>query len=433
MTDRRSRQRWLWFALPISLLLLAVLVGQRFGYGWLRRPVPSGQPVQIPDARLDSLIRASFRGTGPWTKQDLAPLERIGRPRLKQDPFPRADTVIDLTGIEHCSNLQALHAPEYEADDLTPLRNLSELRVLEIGCPGAGGGGDCDLAPLSQLTQLRSLKLTLGFTDDLSALSNLTELRVLSLRSSYPGNRFDLGALADLTKLEHLYLNLPNVSDVSPLRNMSQLRELALWAGPLRDIGSLAGLTKLEELQLGGNRIDDIAPLRGLVNLRVLFLEGNEIIDISPLADLTGLQWLSLGENRLSDITPLAGLVDLRCLDLDGNQIQDLSPLAGLPRLGDTAPLELDQRHFHRRQVRPLPGGGATHSHGIRGMLHLSGNRISDISPLVENLAIRARAGADRRADVIRMEANPLNDEAYDAHIPTLQERGVEVSFDPRP
>jgi hypothetical protein len=35
--------------------------------------------------------------------------------------------------------------------------------------------------------------------------------------------------------------------------------------------------------------------------------------------------------------------------------------------------------------------------------------------------------------DEVDLRANPLNDEAYDIHIPALQRRGVEVKFTPRP
>jgi hypothetical protein len=53
-------------------------------------------------------------------------------------------------------------------------------------------------------------------------------------------------------------------------------------------------------------------------------------------------------------------------------------------------------------------------------------NNISDIQPLVENKGIG-------EGDEVNLKGNPLNDEAYDVHIPTLQDRGVKVLFDPKP
>jgi len=71
---------------------------------------------------------------------------------------------------------------------------------------------------------------------------------------------------------------------------------------------------------------------------------------------------------------------------LGENQIGDISPLSNLIKLQE---------------------------------LHLAGNRISDISPLVSNSGIG-------KGDFVDLRGNPLNDEAYN-YILVLQERGVKV------
>ena len=58
--------------------------------------------------------------------------------------------------------------------------------------------------------------------------------------------------------------------------------------------------------------------------------------------------------------------------------------------------------------------------------LNLKKNQISDISPIVNNPSIG-------EGDEVDLRDNPLDDEAYNKHIPALQERGVEVLFDPKP
>jgi len=58
--------------------------------------------------------------------------------------------------------------------------------------------------------------------------------------------------------------------------------------------------------------------------------------------------------------------------------------------------------------------------------LYLSGNQISDISHLASNAGIGWE-------DVVDLKGNPLNDEAYELHIPALQDKGVEVVFDLKP
>jgi len=58
--------------------------------------------------------------------------------------------------------------------------------------------------------------------------------------------------------------------------------------------------------------------------------------------------------------------------------------------------------------------------------LQLSNNQISDINPLVKNSGISEGHAIDLRG-------NPLNDEAYNIHIPALKERGVKVLFASKP
>jgi Leucine-rich repeat (LRR) protein len=107
--------------------------------------------------------------------------------------------------------------------------------------------------------------------------------------------------------------------------------------------------------------------------------------------------------NQINDISPLVNLTDLRVLYLNDNRIQDISPLATLSKIGEAGP------KFPKSSPH----------------LTLSNNQISDISSLVSNSGIGEE-------DRVNLKGNPLNDEAYDVHIPALQERGVKVWFDPK-
>jgi len=112
--------------------------------------------------------------------------------------------------------------------------------------------------------------------------------------------------------------------------------------------------------------------------------------------------------NQISDISPLAKLTDLRALYLDGNQITDISAIAGLTKIGTDWDGWLEERN------------------GVKVHLGLSYNQIENINPLVENKGIS-------EGDVIDLTGNPLNEEAYNIHIPALEERGVLILFDPNP
>ena len=97
--------------------------------------------------------------------------------------------------------------------------------------------------------------------------------------------------------------------------------------------------------------------------------------------------------NQINDVSPLSNLTELNELYINNNRIQDISPLAGLTKIG---------------------------------RLILSNNQISDIQPLVSNSGVG-------EGDEVDLTGNPLNDDAYDVHIPELRKRGVKLRFDPKP
>ena len=99
---------------------------------------------------------------------------------------------------------------------------------------------------------------------------------------------------------------------------------------------------------------------------------------------------LDLQKNQLSNLTPLSNLTSLTGLNLGRNPISDLTPLSNLSTL-------------------PL--------------MH---NQISDILPLVENQGLG-------EGDTLDLRDNPLSATSVDVYIPLLQQRGVNVIWDPVP
>ena len=98
------------------------------------------------------------------------------------------------------------------------------------------------------------------------------------------------------------------------------------------------------------------------------------------------------GERGIGNLGGMEHLTQLTHLWLYDNQITHLTPLSGLTQLT---------------------------------YLGLYDNQISDIRPLVDNPGLG-------EGDCIALARNPLNDEAYDVHIPALQARGANVLFDPK-
>jgi hypothetical protein len=188
-------------------------------------------------------------------------------------------------------------------DDLTPLRGLNRLSLLEIvGSPVS------DLTPLKGLPSLRELKL------DYTAVT-------------------DLAPLNGLKSLTNLHLEDTKVSDLTPLKGLPGLGVLKLLNTEVTDLTALKELKSLTELHLERTKVSDLTPLKGLPGLGVLKLLNTEVTDLTALKDLTSLTELHLESAEVIDLTPLKELPKLRRLCLQGPGGKDLTPLKGMPNL----------------------------------------------------------------------------------------------------
>ena len=182
----------------------------------------------------------------------------------------------------------------------------------------------------------------------------------------------------DMAGLTWLNAQNANISDLTGLEhapNLTRLNIGAEWTG---------------EGLVNSNSVSDISAVSGLTNLRTLQLDNNGIIDISAVSGLTNLVGLGLGYNGIIDISAVSGLTNLWTLVLANNGIIDISAVSGLTNLG---------------------------------RLYLSGNSIIDISALVSNTGFWS-------GDEVHVTGNPLSATAHSTHIPTLQGRGVDITFD---
>ena len=159
----------------------------------------------------------------------------------------------------------------------------------------------------------------------------------------------------------------------------------------ITDLTGLEYATNLEWLDLAYNNINEISPLSELTGLYEIYLENNEIVDISALSELTNLEILFLNNNNIRDISALSKLRLLFDLDLGNNQISDISALSELTRLGN---------------------------------LLIDNNLISDISGISDLNGMY----------YLDLSSNPLNDDAYNIHIPRIIENnpGIEIYYDPQ-
>ena len=297
--------------------------------------VPADQPVEIPDPTLRQKVEEHlqiYRIDQSGTVITTGEIGQLGTLEVFSQ-----DVIKDLTGLEFASGLQILKlsGPHDDGDrqtlDLTPLAELTNLRVLELT-----NYEITDLTPLAGLTQLDDLylnRITLeeAPAPDLTPLAGLTNLRTLWISGCFIT---DLTPLAGLTKLGLLTLHDNLIEDITPLAGLTSLSYLTLSRNSIEDVTPLAGLTNLRTLNLDKTLIDDIAPLAGLTKLWVLNLSGNwQIVDIAPLANMADLTTLTLSFNQGMDVSPLLELNKLRTLTLHFEANADVSPLVELNNL----------------------------------------------------------------------------------------------------
>jgi len=296
-----------------------------------------------------------------------------------------------IAGLELASNLQSLILAGNNISDISPLKGLVSLKLVDLTtyAPQFPGMENTvkDLSSLSGLSQLQTLYLRGNHVTDLTPLVNLWQgsgSRTLDVSENGLDFRDGSTAFLAVAQLQSRGVSVTWANQRSPwnwvlepaveavLRSNFGMSANATFTTyqetfPISldlsgwGITSLAGLdlaTSLTTLDLHGNNISDISLLAGLTNLQTLLLAGNNVSDISALSGLTHLVTLDLSnnpslylgmENAVGDLTPLAGLTQLTTLNLQGNRVTDLTPLVNLwqvtkPRTLDVSQNGLDER-----------------------------------------------------------------------------------------
>ncbi len=197
---------------------------------------PRGAQVQFYDPNLEAAIRDAIgKYKGAILKSDLEGLRQLKASRRN---------ITNLSGVEHCTNLQGLVLFGNQIIDISPLSNMTKLRRLELHANQIS-----DTSPLSSMTILKELRLTGNQIIDISPLSNLTNLQALYLE----GNQIsDIPPFSNLIDLTQLYLDHNRITNISPLKALTKVGEKGgLWVR--EGIGVHLGLSN--------NQISDISPL----------------------------------------------------------------------------------------------------------------------------------------------------------------------------
>lgn len=236
-------------------------------------PGLTAQTVQFADPLIEEAVREALdQPSGAITQERMGSLIT-----LRKDGFPERK-VVNLEGLQHAVNLQALYLPRNAITDLGPIAGLANLTALDVR-----ENEISDFSPLASTSGMRFLAVTrnpyssLGF---LSYFPNLTRLMIGG--GQVPASAYTV--LSGFPNLVELYLEFADISDP----------------------GFLGSLSGLQILGLSFNRIRDLAPLRlaEKPGLHTLYLYQNDLgleqILGAKLEELSALRVLDVRSNYLT-------------------------------------------------------------------------------------------------------------------------------------
>ena len=287
-----------WAAVGTAVVLVALLLGVSNQYlVRFQRPYSfeaSSEPtIEIVDTNivLDIVSKSAVRNqAGRAVNADKS--RRAGLQTSESGAIPDASEDSRSVSETHWMPDPALRQAVEEKLDMPSDIPLTQAYLQEhLTHLDARGKGIVDLTGLEHATDLQALVLIDNEIHDLSPLSGLTKLGFLDLG----GNQIsDLRPLAALTRLETLHIWRNRVEDISPLAGVVNLKKLLIENNDIRDFSPLDGLRHLEVVNIKGNfRVGDyisrvaVAPRikdRGYPSIFAAWA-GNDILNLPNLSD----------------------------------------------------------------------------------------------------------------------------------------------------
>lgn len=284
--------------------------------------------VEVPDYNLRrgflealNYIKGDHRvlteyeiNTKVFKKKDLKKITKLS-PEVCQahNSSEEGVKIADLTGIEACVNLEDLSLVNQKITDLSPLKNLTKLKRLELRNSSLTKKDGTvltieDVSPLKNLTSLEILNLQQAKIKNVENLSNLVNMKHLNLMSTKIEN---LEFARKMTNLEYLDVSYNSISDVNPLKDCVNLKFLNFSNNPnflfakahVKDISGLSKLVNLEELRFSNHRVKDISVVKIFKNLTNLEAQNNLIENFEGMLFLNNLKeaWIRGNTRELNN------------------------------------------------------------------------------------------------------------------------------------
>jgi internalin A len=195
--------------------------------------VSAGTLDDVPDENLRALFREAL--SQPYGSVNLGELVTI----VRLNAANRG--IVDISGLEFCTNLNYVDLSNNQIVDLTPLSKMYSV---------------------AQGTTLRDVNLKNNLITDVTPLAELTPLDTLNLAGNQIADLSPFYAEGRVYNLTMLNLSGNQITDLSALSGMTNLKYLFLDNNPITDIAPLvvnSGINASDMLNLSGNPLDEVS------------------------------------------------------------------------------------------------------------------------------------------------------------------------------
>ena len=187
-------------------------------------------------------------------------------------------------------------------------------------------------SPISVLNHARELRLSKVTNADLDDLAACDDICELDLENSVKGEVIDLAKLSHIRSLTSLKLKKITFTNLEALKTLPKLSYL-IFDTVSFDVASLDGWVQLNTVFMYRCKLTTFPVGLNLPNLRRLLLRNQAISDLSFAASYPSLRQLDVGNNPITDLTSLSRCDWLEHLDLTYTEVQSLEPIQGFKHL----------------------------------------------------------------------------------------------------
>lgn len=275
-----------------------------------------------------------------------------------------------LEGLEKFSNVTKLYIAGSYLEDLSGLSALTKLKELTIENGNSisnftdlakityleklviSSNKLKNLSILENMTGLKELSLTNTYITDISKLSKYKDtLTKLELMDNYDLD--DFSAISQLNNLETLSVELGYYSEVPDFSGMSKLTTLYMYGA--QDITNLGKATNLTDLTLESCNMDNMSVLANLTKVKIFKLKrpNSFIEEFEGIPSMTAIETLDLSSVYLyANVEEIFSLPNLKTLLMNDSRI--CLDLSKLPENKTLQVLNLNNSTLEKMTIVPM-------------------------------------------------------------------------------